>query len=79
MSGAPLLQVLEDGRMTDGQGHTVDFRNTVLIMTSNLGTEFAKHGGALGFLPADDEAVADHRKIEKAMPRYLPAGVPQPH
>ncbi len=62
-----LLQVLEDGRMTDGQGHTVDFRNTVLIMTSNLGTEFAKHGGALGFLPADDEAVADHRKIEKAM------------
>ncbi|MCY3832559.1 MAG: AAA family ATPase [Chloroflexi bacterium] len=62
-----LLQVLEDGRMTDGQGHTVDFRNTVLIMTSNLGTEFARHGGALGFLPPDDEAVADHRKIEKAM------------
>ena len=62
-----LLQVLEDGRMTDGQGHTVDFRNTVLIMTSNLGTEFARHGGALGFLPQDEEAVADHRKIEKAM------------
>ncbi len=62
-----LLQVLEDGRMTDGQGHTVDFRNTVLIMTSNLGTEYARHGGALGFLPRDDDAVADHRKIEKAM------------
>ncbi len=62
-----LLQVLEDGRMTDGQGHTVDFRNTVLIMTSNLGTEFARHGGALGFLPNAEEAVADHRKIEKAM------------
>ena len=62
-----LLQVLEDGRMTDGQGHIVDFRNTVLIMTSNLGTEFARHGGALGFLPQDDDAVADHRKIEKAM------------
>ena len=62
-----LLQVLEDGRMTDGQGHTVDFRNTVLIMTSNLGTEFAKHGGALGFLQRDEEAVADHRKIERAM------------
>ena len=62
-----LLQVLEDGRMTDGQGHIVDFRNTVLIMTSNLGTEFARHGGALGFLPHDDDAVADHRKIEKAM------------
>ena len=62
-----LLQVLEDGRMTDGQGHTVDFRNTVLIMTSNLGTEFARHGGALGFLPHDDVDVADHRQIEKAM------------
>ena len=62
-----LLQVLEDGRMTDGQGHIVDFRNTVLIMTSNLGTEFARHGGALGFLGSDDEAVADHRNIEKAM------------
>ena len=62
-----LLQVLEDGRMTDGQGHTVDFRNTVLIMTSNLGTEFARHGGALGFLANDDEGGADHRKIEKAM------------
>jgi len=34
-----LLQVLEDGRLTDGQGRTVDFRNTVIIMTSNLGTE----------------------------------------
>ncbi|MCY4144939.1 MAG: AAA family ATPase, partial [Chloroflexi bacterium] len=62
-----LLQVLEDGRMTDGQGHVVDFRNTVLIMTSNLGTEFARQGGALGFLPHDDAAVADHQQIERAM------------
>ena len=62
-----LLQVLEDGRMTDGQGHIVDFRNTVLIMTSNLGTEFARRGGALGFLPHDDDAVADHQEIERAM------------
>ncbi len=35
-----LLQVLDDGRLTDGQGHTVDFRNTILIMTSNLGSSF---------------------------------------
>lgn len=34
-----LLQVLDDGRLTDGQGRTVDFRNTVIIMTSNLGAE----------------------------------------
>jgi ATP-dependent Clp protease ATP-binding subunit ClpB len=35
-----LLQVLDDGRLTDGQGHTVDFRNTLIVMTSNLGSEF---------------------------------------
>ncbi len=39
-----LLQVLEEGRLTDGQGHTVDFRNTVVIMTSNIGTEYAQKG-----------------------------------
>ena len=63
-----LLQILEDGRLTDGQGRTVDFSNTVIIMTSNLGTEFAKRGGALGFVQgADEQAIADHQKIEKAM------------
>src|SRR5262249_21227036 len=35
-----LLQVLDDGRLTDGQGHTVDFRNTLIVMTSNLGSDF---------------------------------------
>src|ERR671936_831705 len=35
-----LLQILEDGRLTDGQGHTVDFRNTLIVMTSNLGSQF---------------------------------------
>jgi ATP-dependent Clp protease ATP-binding subunit ClpC len=45
-----LLQILEDGRMTDGQGNVVDFRNTVVIMTSNLGTKYLpKGGGVLGF------------------------------
>jgi ATP-dependent Clp protease ATP-binding subunit ClpB len=39
-----LLQVLDDGRLTDGQGRTVDFRNTVIILTSNLGTEFLSGG-----------------------------------
>ncbi len=39
-----LLQVLDDGRLTDGQGRTVDFRNTILIMTSNLGSEFLLSG-----------------------------------
>jgi ATP-dependent Clp protease ATP-binding subunit ClpC len=46
-----LLQVLDDGRLTDGQGRTVDFRNTVVVMTSNLGSEFlASRSGALGFV-----------------------------
>jgi ATP-dependent Clp protease ATP-binding subunit ClpC len=63
-----LLQVLEDGRLTDGQGRTVDFRNTVIIMTSNLGTEFARRGGVLGFVQSgDQQAIVDHQKIEKAM------------
>ncbi|NCC32066.1 MAG: AAA family ATPase [Chloroflexia bacterium] len=43
-----LLQVLDDGRLTDGQGRTVDFRNTVIIMTSNAGTEHLQ-GGSIGF------------------------------
>ncbi len=44
-----LLQILDEGRLTDGQGHIVDFRHTVVIMTSNVGTEMLRRGGALGF------------------------------
>ena len=63
-----LLQILDDGRLTDGQGRLVDFRNAVIIMTSNLGTEFARHGGPLGFIRSNDpQVVADHKKIERAM------------
>ncbi len=62
------MQILEDGRMTDGQGRTVDFRNAVIIMTSNLGTEYARAGGALGFVPSGDPTLmADHKKIEEEM------------
>jgi ATP-dependent Clp protease ATP-binding subunit ClpC len=64
-----LLQILDDGRLTDGQGRTVDFRNTVLIMTSNLGTEFVRKSGSLGFLQdkGDEEERKSHQKIEKAL------------
>ncbi|MEZ0396584.1 MAG: AAA family ATPase [Anaerolineales bacterium] len=64
-----LLQILDDGRMTDGQGNVVDFRNTVLIMTSNLGTEYVRKGGTLGFLQRteNDEDREAHSKIEKAL------------
>ncbi|MBF4581507.1 ATP-dependent Clp protease ATP-binding subunit [Curtobacterium sp. VKM Ac-2865] len=55
-----LLQVLDDGRLTDGQGRTVDFRNTVVIMTSNIGSEFlASRSGALGFSASADGGYGD--------------------
>ncbi|MGB2910516.1 MAG: AAA family ATPase [Anaerolineales bacterium] len=64
-----LLQILDDGRLTDGQGRMVDFRNTLLIMTSNLGTEFIRHSGSLGFMQhsGDGEARKEQEKIEKAL------------
>lgn len=64
-----LLQILDDGRLTDGQGRVVDFRNTVLVMTSNLGTEFVRQSGTLGFLQTNG-SVEDrqaHEKIERAL------------
>ncbi len=67
-----LLQVLEDGRMTDGQGHVVDFRNTVIIMTSNIGTDYIRSGGALGFVKGDQGDAQDQelrRKIEQGLKR----------
>ena len=67
-----LLQILDDGRLTDGQGRVVYFNNTVLIMTSNLGTEFVRKGGTLGLIKSggdsnDLSAAADHKKIEDAL------------
>ncbi|MCH6166850.1 MULTISPECIES: ATP-dependent Clp protease ATP-binding subunit [Pseudonocardia] len=50
-----LLQVLEDGRLTDGQGRTVDFKNTVIIFTSNLGTQDISKAVGLGFAQGNDE------------------------
>ncbi|MGB9867445.1 MAG: ATP-dependent Clp protease ATP-binding subunit [Bacillota bacterium] len=50
-----LLQVLEDGRLTEAKGRTVDFRNTVIIMTSNVGAEYIKSAGMVGFRPSHDQ------------------------
>ncbi|MFC5755095.1 AAA family ATPase, partial [Actinomadura rugatobispora] len=50
-----LLQILEDGRLTDAQGRVVDFKNTVIIMTTNLGTRDISKGQSLGFTRANDE------------------------
>ncbi|MFN2201641.1 MAG: ATP-dependent Clp protease ATP-binding subunit [Caldilineaceae bacterium] len=57
-----LLQILDEGRLTDGQGRNVDFRNTVVIMTSNIGTAYGKRGGALGFARGADDQDEEVRR-----------------
>ncbi|MEO0377950.1 MAG: AAA family ATPase, partial [Cyanobacteria bacterium P01_A01_bin.17] len=59
-----LLQVLEDGHLTDAKGRTVDFKNTLLIMTSNVGSKVIQKGGSgLGFEFSDDLAGAQYSRI----------------
>ena len=59
-----LLQILEEGRLTDSLGRSVDFRNTVVIMTSNIGASHISKGG-LGFAP--ENADSDYEKLKKVM------------
>ena len=69
-----LLQVLDDGRLTDGQGHTIDFRNTVVIMTSNVGTEHVRQQ-SIGLVRAHDrnaEAAARERVNEALREAFRP-------
>ena len=65
-----LLQILEDGRLTDGQGHTVNFRNTVLIMTSNIGTKLVKDAEGIGFRRGDYSSF-DERESQRQVKRNL--------
>ena len=59
-----LLQLLDDGRLTDGHGRTVDFKNCIIIMTSNAGVEHIKRDSSLGFAPRKEEAKADNKRYE---------------
>jgi len=65
-----LLQILDDGRLTDGQGRTVDFRNTIIIMTSNLGTS-SENKGRFGFVTSraqdDGQRSLRQEQIERAL------------
>ena len=61
-----LLQILEDGRLTDGHGRTVDFRNTVIIMTSNLGTGNLNRPG-VGFHTDSPETAAANSRLEQSV------------
>jgi ATP-dependent Clp protease ATP-binding subunit ClpC len=60
-----LLQIMEEGRLTDSLGRSIDFRNTVVIMTSNLGAQEVKKAGALGFAPSNEEV--DYKKLKEVM------------
>ena len=60
-----LLQVLEDGRLTDSQGRAVDFKNTVIIMTTNLGTKDISKGAGIGFANSSDELSNYERMKQK--------------
>jgi ATP-dependent Clp protease ATP-binding subunit ClpC len=67
-----LLQVLDDGRLTDGQGRTVDFKNTVLIMTSNLGSDLiGRRSGALGFGGTSNGAASGDSAVQEQLMRRL--------
>ncbi|MFC7304190.1 ATP-dependent Clp protease ATP-binding subunit [Streptomyces monticola] len=63
-----LLQVLDDGRLTDAQGRTVNFTNTVIVMTSNLGSETLTGRGALGFRAMDSDADEEARREQVLRP-----------
>ncbi|MCG7410667.1 ATP-dependent protease ATP-binding subunit ClpC [Paenibacillus sp. ACRRX] len=62
-----LLQVLEDGRLTDSKGRVVDFRNTLIILTSNVGAEAIKRNSTLGFTAIDDNARDYNNMKDKVM------------
>jgi ATP-dependent Clp protease ATP-binding subunit ClpC len=64
-----LLQLMDDGRLTDGEGRTVDFTNTVVVLTSNLGAGEARRG--IGFT-ADESASGGNRMLEAAKSAFLP-------
>src|SRR6266498_84038 len=62
-----LLQILEDGHLTDAQGHKVDFKNTIIIMTSNLGTRDIQKGPAIGFAARPDEKLTYEKMKDRVM------------
>ena len=60
-----LLQILDDGRLTDGQGRVIDFRNTIIICTANLGFDFAREGHTLGF--ATETSETNHEMLKEKL------------
>lgn len=68
-----LLQVMDDGRLTDRQGHVVDFKNTIIILTSNVGTrQLSEFGGGIGFGADNLDDKSSERTLMKALQRTFP-------
>ena len=70
-----LLQIMEDGHLTDSFGRKIDFRNCLIIMTSNLGADMVRKAGGLGFMPAKEEYTYDDMKsrlLEEAKRVFKP-------
>nr|ARW69405.1 Clp protease ATP binding subunit [Polysiphonia sp.] len=67
-----LLQILEDGRLTDAKGRTIDFKNTLLIMTSNIGSKvIEKGGGSLGFELGESQVESQYNRIKSLVNEEL--------
>jgi ATP-dependent Clp protease ATP-binding subunit ClpC len=67
-----LLQIFEDGRLTDSKGRTIDFKNTLLIMTSNIGSKvIEKGGGGLGFELSEDQSNSHYNRIKSLVNEEL--------
>lgn len=66
-----LLQILDDGRLTDSKGKTVDFKNTVVILTSNVGATSLKKQNTLGFSAAADESKEEYERIKETITEEL--------
>ena len=68
-----LLQVLDEGRLTDRQGHVVDFRNTIIVLTSNVGTrQLQEFGGGIGFGMNQLDQRTTHQMLHKALQKQFP-------
>ncbi len=62
-----LLQILEDGKLTDSVGRSIDFRNTIIILTSNLGADVGRTSATMGFKPSDAGEQTDHQALKNRM------------
>jgi len=68
-----LLQIMEDGSLADAKGRRIDFRNAIIIMTSNVGANLIKHGGGLGFATSRDEAKIQENEYQSMRDRVTDA------